>query len=136
MIEELINELIEDEDIRLKPYKCTAGKLTIGIGRNLDDRGITEGEARYLCMNDIQNARIDLEHIFGDVKHFSENRQKALLNMMFNLGYNKFTGFKKMIVAIKSNDWHEAAEQAKDSRWYRQVGKSRSERIITRLREG
>ena len=74
--------------------------------------------------------------IFGDVKHFSENRQKALLNMMFNLGYNKFTGFKKMIAAIKLNDWEEAAEQAKDSRWYRQVGKSRSERIITRLREG
>jgi len=44
-----IRKLLEfEEGLKLKPYKCPAGKLTIGIGRNLEDRGITEQEAQML----------------------------------------------------------------------------------------
>ncbi len=39
MTEALMNrikaQLVRHEGLRLKPYRCTAGKLTIGIGRNL-----------------------------------------------------------------------------------------------------
>lgn len=52
-IEQLKKELIRDEGFRSKPYKCTAGKLTIGVGRNIEDNGITEDEAMYLLENDI-----------------------------------------------------------------------------------
>ena len=41
----LVNQLMRQEGLRLKPYKCTGDKLTIGYGRNLEDRGITESEA-------------------------------------------------------------------------------------------
>ena len=38
-------QLIEHEGLEQKVYRCTAGKLTIGVGRNLEDKGITEEEA-------------------------------------------------------------------------------------------
>jgi hypothetical protein len=49
----LQKQLIRHEALRLKPYRCSADKLTIGIGRNLDDVGITEEEAYFLLGNDI-----------------------------------------------------------------------------------
>lgn len=55
-LRKLINDLIRDEGLKLKPYRCTSNKLTIGIGRNLDDNGITEAEARYLLHNDLGRA--------------------------------------------------------------------------------
>jgi lysozyme len=57
MTETLMNrikaQLVRYEGLRLKPYRCTAGKLTIGIGRNLDDCGISQTEAYVLLENDI-----------------------------------------------------------------------------------
>jgi lysozyme len=51
----LAQELLRDEGLRLKPYRCTAGALTIGVGRNLDARGITEAEARFMLANDMED---------------------------------------------------------------------------------
>ena len=110
------------EGLRLKPYRCSAGKMTIGYGRNLDDVGISEEEASYLLNNDIKRAEGDLISIFPYFGGFSKSRQDALLDMMFNLGKTRFLGFKKMIAAIKSDDWKEAKIQAMDSKWAAQVG--------------
>lgn len=110
------------EGLRLKPYRCSAGKMTIGYGRNLDDVGISEEEASYLLNNDIKRAEEDLISVFPYFSGFSKSRQDALLDMMFNLGKTRFLGFKKMIAAIKNDDWKEAKIQAMDSKWATQVG--------------
>ncbi len=59
MTEALMNrikaQLIRHKGLKLKPYRCTAGKLTIGVGRNLDDCGISQTEAYVLLENDIQS---------------------------------------------------------------------------------
>jgi lysozyme len=60
----LTDQLIKHEGLRLKPYHCPAGKLTIGVGRNLEDKGITEEEAVMLLENDIQECLKDLGTIF------------------------------------------------------------------------
>jgi len=124
------------EGLRLKPYRCSAGKLTIGYGRNLDDVGITEKEAEMLLDRDIAMAQQDIYTVFGDqIDDFSEGRYMALVDMMFNLGRSRFMGFKKMIAAAKRGDWEEAANQAMDSRWSTQVGQ-RAIDIERLLREG
>ena len=117
----LINTLKRHEGFRSKPYHCSADKLTIGYGRNLEDRGITEEEAAYLLNNDIELARQDCKKVFSEFNHFSQARRDALVNMMFNLGLSRFKGFKKMIAAINEGDWSEAKRQALDSRWRQQV---------------
>ena len=62
-----------------------------------------------------------------------EPRQEALVEMAFNLGYSRLSGFKRMLAAIMEFDWERAAFEAKCSKWYRQVGK-RGERIVATLR--
>jgi len=123
VLKTIIDLLKKHEGFKAYPYRCTAGKLTYGYGRNLDDVGLSEDEAAYLLLNDIKRSEKDLVHVF-DVElldALSENRYSVLVNMMFNLGLTRFRGFKKMIQAIKNNDWIEAAGQMLDSKWAKQV---------------
>ena len=82
MIEKL---LILNEGIKTIPYRCTAGKLTIGVGRNLDDRGITPEEARYLLRNDIARVQADLDKHLPWWGGLSQIRRAVMIDMAFNL---------------------------------------------------
>ena len=120
----IIAQLIEHEGMRLKPYLCPAGFLTLGIGRNLSDNGITEAEAIYLLKHDIANAVIDLQKVFdGKLWLMPEIVQRVLVDMMFNLGLSRFKTFKRMIAAVKRKDFNLAAAEMQDSEWFNQVGK-------------
>jgi lysozyme len=70
--------LVQDEGLRLKTYRCTAGKLTIGVGRNLDDNGITREEAFYLLNNDIAAVHADLTRKFPWYGSLDEVREARL----------------------------------------------------------
>src|SRR5438105_4864784 len=85
-LDALRKELIRDEALRLKPYKDTVGKLTIGVGRNLDDKGISEAEAAVLLENDIAEHVALLDAKLSWWRKLDEARQNALANMCFNMG--------------------------------------------------
>ena len=123
----IIDYIKVNEGLELKPYKCTAGKFTIGYGRNLDDVGITKNEAEYLLGNDIQLCITDLKEIFENFDTYSINQRTALIDMRFNLGLNGFEKFKKFIKNVKNKDWEKAAKEIKNSKYYKQV-KNRAER--------
>jgi lysozyme len=116
-------QLIDHEGLEQKVYRCPAGKLTIGVGRNIEDKGITEEEALFLLKNDIAECEEDLRSIFSEYDTLDESRQRVLIDMRFNLGPSRFRMFKKMIAAVKGKDYSRAAAEMKDSNWYRQVGK-------------
>lgn len=117
-----VKELItKHEGIRLKPYLDTAGKLTIGIGRNLTDVGITSIEAETLFDTDLRNATSAAQEIFPEFWTYSDNRKNALLDMLFNLGLTRFLGFKKFIEAVKDEHWGLAQDEMLDSLWATQV---------------
>jgi len=135
LMERFIADIKRHEGVRLKPYHDTVGKLTIGVGRNLDDNGISEREAEYLLANDIEVALADCHSLFTDFDDFSPARQSALVSMALNLGKPRLSGFKKMIEAVNLGRWDEAAAQALDSRWASQVG-VRATEIAEALRVG
>ncbi len=128
----LTDQLTTHEGLCLKPYHCPAGKLTIGIGRNLEDKGISEKEAVMLLENDIEECIEDLEIVFQGFDLLPEAVQLVLVDMRFNLGPGRFRQFKKMIAAVKNQDFGKAAAEMKDSRWYRQVGR-RAERLVNMM---
>ena len=132
---QLIEELKRDEGVVLTLYKCSAGKNTIGVGRNVDDRGITEDESDYLLGNDIDLCVDELEDNFTWYKNLSDARQRVLVNMCFNLGLTRLLGFKKFLAALEAEDWDRAAEEMLDSKWAVQVG-PRSTRLRDLLLEG
>ena len=123
-IEEL---LILNEGLQLKPYLDSVGKLTIGVGRNLTDKGISKDEAIFLLQNDIQQAERDVRKVFINFSDYNENVKLVLIDMMFNLGLPKFLTFKKFIKAIKENNFKRAAEEMMNSKWAKQV-KERAKR--------
>jgi len=116
------------EGLSLKPYYCTANKLSIGIGRNLEDRGISRDEAMFMFSNDINQAVSDLSRVFGDdFKDLPDKVKMAFIDMMFQLGLGRFSGFKNMIKYAIAGNWKEAARELMDSKYARQVPKRAEE---------
>jgi len=130
----LLDWIKKHEGLRLYPYKCTADKLTIGFGRNLQDNGISQQEAELLLENDIQNTIKELEH-FEWYNNQPDNVQFALINMCFNLGLTRLLTFKRMIAALEERDYTKASIEALDSRWAKQV-KGRATDVACLMREG
>ena len=133
--EALIEDLKRDEGFRQFPYKCPSDKLTIGIGRNIEDNGITEEEAEYLCHNDVGRCVAEAREIFPAFPILPDNVKRAVINMLFQLGRTRFTGFKKMIAALRERDYERAAVEALDSRWAKQTPR-RAERVASLIRKG
>lgn len=131
----LKRQLIVDEGLRLRPYRCTAGKLTIGIGRNLDDLGITREEALMLAENDIIRVEQELDATLPWWREMSERRQQALANMCFNLGIQRLLKFTNTLAAMEQGDYEAAAAGMKASAWFRQVGE-RAVRLVDAMRRG
>ena len=128
MTETLMNrikaQLVRHEGLRLKPYLCTAGKLTIGIGRNLDDRGISQKEAYAMPERDIHDCEQWLIDEIPEIYNkLDEVRQSVLLNMCFNLGIKGLLEFKNTLAFIDAGDWERAANGMLASKWAKQVGR-------------
>lgn len=122
-----------DEGLRLKPYKCTAGKTTIGIGRNLDDNGISKEMAYQMLDEDVALANKACQKLFGEQwNSWSENRRLGWINFLFNVGFQTASKFKNTIRAARIEDWAEVEKHLKESLWYKQVGK-RAERVIAMI---
>ena len=123
LLERIKEQLVRHEGLRLKPYRCTAGKLTIGIGRNLDDRGISQKEAYAMLERDIQDCEQWLVDEIPEVyNNLDEVRQSVLLNMCFNLGIKGLLEFKNTLAFIGTGDWERAANNMLASKWAKQVG--------------
>jgi len=123
----LIDLLIRHEGLKLEPYRCTSNKLTIGVGRNLEDCGISEDEARYLLKNDIQNFHEELNERFYFYKYLEGARKDALLNLAFNMGVPRLATFVKALDFMSQRKYTEAADEFLRSRWADQVGNRATE---------
>lgn len=132
-----IEQLKHDEGIRLFPYQCSADKLTIGYGRNLEDNGISEYEAEQMLLTDTQSAAEDAKKFVGadTWAELSDVRKACLVNMAFNLGLPKLKRFAMLKAALQNGDMVEASAQMLDSRWAMQVGQ-RANRLAAAMLEG
>jgi len=134
--EKLLDMLTLHEGLELKPYKCTSDKLTIGIGRNIEDIGITEDEARYLLQNDVDRILKEVEH-WTFLEKLNDVRQAVILDMVFNMGVSRFNAntWVKTFAAIQDEDWEKVANEMLDSKWAKQVGQ-RAIRLSQMMRKG
>lgn len=120
---EKLKKLIKlHEGYRQFAYQDTVGKLTVGIGRNLEDKGVTETEALMMLDNDIayfiDRLQIQLPFFNG----LDEVRRAVLINMCFNLGINGLLCFVKTLKLIDERKYNLAADEMLNSKWATQVG--------------
>jgi len=151
----LIQKLIDHEGLVLQVYQDTLGIDTIGIGRNLEDRGITDSEledmgitldhvyefgiteadAILLAENDVEIVEDELLRAHPCVDGLDAVRQLVLIDMAFNMGVPRLKKFKKMWAAIHADDFTVASKEMLDSRWANQV-KSRSTKLAHAMYSG
>jgi lysozyme len=130
----LYDVLKRDEGLRLQPYRDTVGKLTIGYGRNLDDVGISLGEAEVMLKNDVRKADAEAaKYVWFD--GLDEARQAVVICMIYNLGPKGFAGFKNTIASIAAGNYDDAASRMLQSKWATQVG-NRAYRLAAAMRTG
>ena len=138
--------LVKDEDRRSHAYDDATGKtlktgdtlqgiLTIGVGYNLQERGLPPDIVELLFDRALTEAiQQCIDHIDG-FRVLDEVRQHVLVNMCFNLGLTRLKKFEKMFAAIERRDWNAAAAEMLDSRWAKQVG-SRAVELARMMRTG
>ncbi len=119
----LYTQLKIHEGLRLKPYRDTAGKLTIGVGRNLDDVGLREEEAMFLLLHDLEFVKEALDKRLPWWRGLAEPRRHVLLDMGFNLGVDGLLQFTGTLGHLRAGRYAEAAQQMLRSRWAGQVGR-------------
>ena len=136
----LLNQIRRHEGLRLEPYKCSEGYLTIGFGRNLETNGISEAEAEFMLMNDLLMVEGELKDE-GWYNQLDETRRAVVLNMAFNLGKPTLLKFKKFIGALSDDDYETASKEmvtgsnGGESKWASQVGK-RAYELADQMRTG
>lgn len=145
----LKRELRRDEGERLAPYRDSLGNWTVGVGHLLTGselerfvnpatgnarKTLTEAECADLLLGDIIGAENNLNRVFPGWLGLDDVRQRAMLNLSFNLGsrLGKFVGFLR---CVEDRQWPEAAAHLKNSRWWGQV-KSRGPRIAHMITAG
>jgi lysozyme len=128
-------DLTLDEGSRLKPYTDTVGKITIGIGRNLTDDGISLAEAQAMLANDINRVTAELDANASWWRLMSEPAQRVLANLCFNMGWGSLAQFTTFLGYMRQHDYAAAARDLQGTAWYGQVGE-RGPRTIARLAAG
>lgn len=133
-VEDFSAHLSWAEGRRPYPYVDSVGKTSIGVGRNLDDKGLRECEIDFLLENDIAEALDEAEKLpyFNELDNV---RQLIVADMVFNMGLPRFKGFIKTNKALEDGDYQLAAEEMKDSKWFRQTGR-RAYRLVTAMKTG
>lgn len=144
----IFSDLERDEGYRLEPYLDTEDHWTIGVGHNIETgidpevlvimaiKGLIRFDdetARLQLAKDIRNAETICKSIFGRWEQLTQTRKDVLLNMAFNLGFNRISKFVHLIDAVEKADWSRAAEEMLNSKWALQV-KGRAKRLAHAMR--
>jgi lysozyme len=148
-------QIMKHEGFVGKPYKDSVGVTTVGYGRNLEANPITEeewdslggkrdlnkkpltkDEAQVLFQNDLNRAQNVANTLFRNVwGNLNDSRCGVLVDMAFNLGPKRLAGFEKLYKALSKKDFKKAAEEMKNSEWYKQVGR-RGKALVKMMRDG
>lgn len=118
----LFDLIKKHEGLKLKPYKDSVGKLTIGIGRNLDDVGISEAEANQMCFDDIHKVEDQCMRELSFYSGLSDIRRMVIVDMVFNMGMETFKTFHNAISSLQGGDYELVALRMLESKWAQQVG--------------
>mgnify|MGYP001574590181 CR=1 FL=1 len=113
-----------------------AGKLTGGVGWNFTDNGLPPFIVDQLLDLGIDQAALDVHALLPEWENLSDARQRVLLNLAFNMGRNTLAQFRIFLRAMQDGEFEAAAVALKDSRWFTQVGKDRSDHLLKKIVEG
>ena len=152
-----LENLKEEEGLRLDVYTDTTGNQTIGYGHNLSSssgdgalrdlgynpdslrngtQSLTQEDAEKLLKKDAETARDEARNVIPNYNYLCPSAQRVLKEMAFQLGGPSLSKFRKMIAALGKEppDYCEAADEMLDSRWAREQSPARAERKAAEMK--
>jgi lysozyme len=127
----LTAELTQDEGRKRFPYTDTRGYLSVGVGRNLTGRGLSDDEIDLLFHNDVADCCAQMDTHIPWWRTLPPSKQRVMVNLCF-AGWGTMSKFVHFLAAMRAHDWLEAAAELRDSDWYVQV-RDRGPRVVDRL---
>lgn len=134
-LQRLMDALDVDEGRKARVYTDTVGKVSGGVGRNLTDKGFRPDEIDLMLSNDIIEATSTARSLVPGFDKLDDVRQEVLVNMAFNLGYTRLSGFRMFLSFVNSSEFGDAAHEMLQSKWATQVG-ARANRLSNAMRDG
>lgn len=131
----LSKQLSLDEGKRKRLYQDSVGKATIGVGRNIEDKGLRDDEIALMLSNDIDEAEAECRANCPWFNQLNDVRQEVLVNMCFNMGWPVLSQFRNTLDAVRRGDYEAAAKGMLASKWASQV-KGRAIRLAEEMRTG
>lgn len=134
----LVDELLHDEAYRTHAYKDTKGYWTVGVGHMLGKgshfSNIVWSPEQIITtfLADLNSAIFEVRKQIFTFDDLSDNRQRVMVNMMFNLGPRKFSGFKKMVRGVNALNYRKAHIEMLDSKWAKVDVRNRANRLANR----
>ena len=140
--EQVQKQLAVDEGIVNEIYLDHLGYATFGIGHLITDKDpeqgcdvgtpISEERVTEAFQADLDIAIGECKVLFDMWETYPGEVQEILVNMMFNLGRPRLSGFKNFKKAVDAGDWAKAGVEGRDSKWHKQVS-NRAERLMVRM---
>ena len=141
--EAVYEQLKIDEGVVNEIYLDHLGYPTFGVGHLVlesdpehgQDVGmpVSEERASECFEKDLDTSISECVALYGEqFNDWPDEVQQIIVNMMFNMGRTRLSGFKNFRKALEDKNWSRAAEEGRDSRWYRQVT-NRAERLMERM---
>ena len=124
-MDKLLAMLKRHEGVETHAYECSEGKVTVGVGRNIDQAGgmgLSDDEIDYLLQNDVERVIKELAAEYPWFNDLDDVRKDAMVDISFNLGATRLRLFKRALAAMETGNYKEAATEFLDSRWAKQVG--------------
>lgn len=137
-LQQMKDDLVSDEGYRAFVYEDSEGYQTIGVGFLVDHRrgtGLSMEECMLILDQRIQAIYKQLNTMLPWFHMLSDGRQRAVVNMAYQLGVNGLLQFKDMLAALRIGDYAKAEQEALNSKWAKQTP-MRAKRIASMLRTG
>ena len=140
--EAVFEQMKIDEGVVYEVYHDHLGLPTFGVGHLVLESDtefgqpvgtpIDEDRVNDCFEKDLDTAISECAVLYEDFDNMPGEVQEVLVNMMFNMGRPRLSGFKNFKKALDEGDWAKAGTEGRDSKWYRQVT-NRAERLMARL---
>lgn len=108
------------DDATGKVVKAPQGKITLGYGFNLADRGLPIEIGNLWLLQNLSQTIKEAESL-PVYQKLSDARKMVLVDMIYNMGLKALSGFKLFLLALGRGDWRTAARELENSMYFRQV---------------
>ena len=130
----LVDSIKQGEGYRAKVYKCTEGYDTIGYGFAIKDLELDEEVCDMILDKKLDKLIDATNNKFPFLRELPQDKCEVVFEMVYQLGLNGVSKFKKMLKALEDKDYDKASVEMLDSLWAKQTP-NRAKKLSNQMKQ-